>query len=236
MSSNPYVGNANADEDAAMNKASQGGSASTTGSSGAVDPPANQEQQESHDEEVDFESDDFAVPPSFGRELSEESLKTDANPYVLWATLKIPAPANPGNAADAMFDCLADFIEAAAEEDKQFQVFPYHLSRYKSATDLPAGIVDLDSLPEEVDDWLWYFLGAKPRVKGGNVYTALLIGLSTPFVTFIKKLSPWCKEKKYGLWEWVALIFDEHDGHPATQRTNFGKYTGYSSGTLLEDG
>jgi len=61
--------------------------------------------------------------------------------------------------------------------------------------------VDLDSLPEEVDEWLQYFPGAKPRAKGGNVYMALLIGLSTPFITFIKKLSPWCKEKKYGLWE-----------------------------------
>jgi len=30
---------------------------------------------------------------------------------------------------------------------------------------------------------------------------ALLIGLSMLFVTFIKKLSLWCKEKKFGLWE-----------------------------------
>jgi len=67
--------------------------------------------------------------------------------------------------------------------------------------ELPPAIVDLDSLPEEVEEWLQYFPGAKPRTKGGNVYTALLIGLSMPFVTFIKKLSPWCKEKKYGLWE-----------------------------------
>jgi len=100
-----------------------------------------------------------------------------------------------------MFDCLADFIEAAADEDKHFRVFPYHLSRYKSVTDLPPLIMDVDSLPEEVDEWLSYFPGAKPRVKGGNVYTTILIGLSSPFVTFIKKLSPWCKEKKYGLWE-----------------------------------
>jgi len=190
-------------QDAAMNDASQGGSASATGSSGAVDLPADQEkeQHQTLDDEVDFESDDFAVPPSFGRELSEEGLKSDAHPYVLWATLKILAPEKPGNAADAMFDCLADFVEAAAEEDKHFCVFAYHLSRYKSATDLPPAIVDLDSLPEEVDEWLQYFPGAKPRVKGGNVYTVILLGLSTPFVTFIKKLSPWCKEKKYGLWE-----------------------------------
>jgi len=122
--------NANLDEDAAMNDASQGGSASATGSSGAVDLPVAQTQDsDKHtEEEIDFEEEDFAVPPSFGRELSEESLKTNAIPYVLWANLKIPAPEKPGNAADAMFDCLADFIEAATDEDKQFRVFPYHLS------------------------------------------------------------------------------------------------------------
>jgi len=204
---NPYAkANKAHDDDAAMNDAmndiSQGGSASATASSGAVDPPTDQDQEQHQpNEEVDFETDDFAVPPSFGRELSEESLKSDAHPHVLWATLKILAPEKPGNAADAMFDCLADFVEAAGEEDKHFCIFAYHLSRYKSVAALPPAIVDLDSLPEEVDEWLPYFPGAKPRVKRGNVYTAILIGLSTPFVTFIKKLSLWCKEKKYGLWE-----------------------------------
>jgi len=200
---NPYASaNANPDDDAAMNDASQGSSASATGSSGAVDPPAERSRDSSKpEEEVDFENEDFAVPPSFARVITEETLRTDAQPHVLWATLKIPAPEKPGNAADAMFDCLADFIEAAADEDSHFCVFPYQLSRYQSLAALPQSIVDLDSLPEEVDDWLQYFPGAKPRAKGGNVYTALLLGLSTPFVTFIKKLSPWCKEKKYGLWE-----------------------------------
>jgi len=195
--------NANLNEDAAMNDTSQGGSASATGSSGVVDPPAasTQDSDKHIEEEIDHENEDFVVPPSFGRELSEESLKTDAIPYVLWANLKIPAPKKPGNAADAMFDCLADFIEAAADKDKQFRVFPYHLSRYKSVNDLPIPITDLESLPEEVDEWLQYFPGAKPRMKGGNMYMTLLLGISNPFVTFIKKLSPWCKEKKYGLWE-----------------------------------
>jgi len=153
------------------------------------------------EEEVNFKTEDFAVPPSFGHDLSEESIKTNNHPFVLWANLKIPTLEKPGNAADAMFDCLADFIEATGKEDKQFQVFPYHLSRYKLVMDLPPSITNLDSLPEEVDDWFNYFPGAKPRAKGGNVYMTLLISLSMPFVTFIKKLSPWCKEKKYGLWE-----------------------------------
>jgi len=82
--------NANHDEDAAMNDALQGGSVSATGSSGAVDPPADRTRESTKpiEEEVDFESDDFAVPPSFGRELLEESLKNDAQPHVLWELLK----------------------------------------------------------------------------------------------------------------------------------------------------
>jgi len=202
MLTTSHATNTNLNEDAAMNDASQGSLASATGSSGAVDPPAERTQNsDKHtEEEIDFEV-DFMVPPLFGRELLEESLKTDAIPYVYWANLKIPAPANPGNAADAMFDCLADFIKVATDEEKQFWVFLHHLSRYKYVKDLPLPITDLESLPEEVDEWLQYFPGAKPRMKGGNVYMMLLLGISNPFVTFIKKLSPWCKEKKYGLWE-----------------------------------
>jgi len=70
---NPYAAaNANHDDDATMKDASQGGSVSTTGSSGTVDPPADQTQHSNKtaEEEVDFENEDFAVPPSFGRELS----------------------------------------------------------------------------------------------------------------------------------------------------------------------
>jgi len=138
---NPYAATkANHDDNAAMNNASQGGLASATGSSGAIDPPADQAQANKSAEEVDFENEDFMVPPSFGRELSEESLKNDVQPYILWANLKIPAPEKPGNASDAMFDCLANFIKAAADEDKQFQVFPYHLSCYKSVMDLPPSL------------------------------------------------------------------------------------------------
>jgi len=165
---------------------------STTGGSRAVDPPAEQEQgspaKSSKSEEIDFENEDFTIPPSFGQELTKESLKDDDH-IVLWDNLKIPLPEKPGQAADTMFDCLADFIKAAGEEDKKFIVFPYNLSQYKSVLALPQGVVDLDSLPEEIDEWLPYFL----------IYTAMLIGLSMPFVMFIKKLSPWCKEKRFGL-------------------------------------
>jgi len=80
---NPYSSaNANPDDDVAMNEALQGGSASATGSSGAVDPPADRSQESNKpiEEEVDFENEDFAVPPSFARELLEESLKLMLSP------------------------------------------------------------------------------------------------------------------------------------------------------------
>jgi len=205
---NPYQQSAHCktpEEDAAMNDASQGRLASTTGGSGAVNPPAEQEHsspaKSSKAEEIDFENEDFMIPPSFGWELTKESLKDDDHPFVLWANIKIPLPEKPGRVANAMFDCLADFIKVAGEEDKKFIVFPYNLSQYKVVSELPEGVMDLDSLPEEIDEWLAYFPQAKPCTKGGNMYMAILIGLSMPFVMFIKKLSPWCKEKKFGLWE-----------------------------------
>jgi len=124
--------------------------------------------------------------------------------------------------------CLANFIEAASKEDKQFMVFPYNLSHYKQVNDLPGSITNIESLPEEVDEWLQYFLQAKPRAKGRNVYMAVLIGLSMPFITFIKKISPWCKEKKFGMWEsslqseklslsGLASTFHKYNGYPSIE-------------------
>jgi len=134
----------------------------------------------------------------------------------------------PGNAVNAMFDCLADFIEAAGEDNKQFMVFPYNLSHYKQVKDLPALITNVKSLPEEVDKWLQYFLQAKPWAKARNVYTLVLIGLSMPFITFIKKLSP-CARRKYSVC----------GNHPFSQKRQsqclselvfiFYKYNGYTS-------
>jgi len=48
--------------------------------------------------------------------------------------------------------------------------------------DLPKGIVDIETLPKEVDEWLPYFPQAKPQAKGGNLYTSILMGLSQPFL------------------------------------------------------
>jgi len=124
-----------------MKDASQGGSASGTGSSGAVNPPTEKDkglpEKSSKANEIDFENEDFTIPPSFGQDLSEESLKDNEHPFVLLANLKIPLPENPGRVTDAMFDCLADFIEAVGKEDKKFIVFPHNLSNYKAVSDLP---------------------------------------------------------------------------------------------------
>jgi len=66
------------EEDATMNDASQGGSASTTRSSDAVNPPAEKDKgspaKSSEAKEIDFENEDFIVSPSFSQELSKESL------------------------------------------------------------------------------------------------------------------------------------------------------------------
>jgi len=71
----------------------QAGLESATGGSGAVNPPIEHETHSSQakpsaeEEMVDFESQDFNIPPLFGQDLSEESLKDDKWPYVLWAML-----------------------------------------------------------------------------------------------------------------------------------------------------
>jgi len=128
------------------------------------------------------------LPPSFSHKIYEETLCDNQHPFVLWAILKICLPENPGNVASTVFNCLADLIEAAGEEDKQFAVYLYHLSTFKQVSNLsPPSIVDTNGLPKEVDEWLQSFSQAKHHTKGGNVYASLLIGLSIPFHKFIKK-------------------------------------------------
>jgi len=60
-------------------------------------------------------------------------------------------------ATNALFDCLANFIEVAGKEDKQLMIFLYHLSNHKTVSKLPNVIMDVEGLPEEVNDWLQYF-------------------------------------------------------------------------------
>jgi len=175
-------------EDAAMrDTTSQAGSSSATASGDGQDPPQDNKSQEQDYQKSDAEDEaedtiefdkDFQLPPSFNQPISEEMLCNDQHPFVLWATLKIPLPPNPGKVGNALFDCLASFVEATMEEDKSFIIFPFCLSKYRLATDLPKGIVDIETLPKEVVKWLPYFLQAKLQAKGGNLYTPILMGLS----------------------------------------------------------
>jgi len=84
--------------------------------------------------------------------------------------------------ADVVFNGLADFIDAATEDDKQFVVIPYHLSDYNSVEEFLLVINGVETLPEEVEDWLHYFPEAKPHNQGGDIYTAILIGFSMPSI------------------------------------------------------
>ena len=66
---------------------------------------------------------------------------------------------------------------------------------------LPFVIEEPEDLPTEVDYWLTYFLQAKPRFNGGDVYTTALIGCSIPLGRIMKEQSGWFKETRFGLWE-----------------------------------
>jgi len=147
----------------------------------------------------------FPIPPSFTRLILEETLQDDCCPFVMWATLKFNIPTNQSNVEDQVYDQLANFLDYAVSEDKHFTVFPYNLSKYWHAEDLPQAITDMENLPEDMDEWLPYFPGAKPCFWGGDIYTAVLIGLSLPFPKFINKISGWCKDKGYGLWPMMTL-------------------------------
>jgi len=112
---------------------------------------------------IEFKDDpELWIPPSFNQAVYGEMLRDEQRPFVLWATLKLNIPSNPNNAADAVFDGLADFINAPMEEDKQFVVFPYHLSEDNMVDELLPVINDVEMLPEEVENWLQYFPDAKP--------------------------------------------------------------------------
>jgi len=92
----------------------------------------------------------------------EETLHDDEHPHVFWASLHLPILQNPGNLMAAVYDTLEEFVMQFVEEDPHFVVYPYNLSAYKSIEDLPLPIEMADNLPDDIDDWLEYFLQAKP--------------------------------------------------------------------------
>jgi len=46
---------------------------------------------------------------------------------------------------NTLFDCLADFVEAAGEENKLLIIFLYHLSKYQAVANLPASITNIET-------------------------------------------------------------------------------------------
>jgi len=101
----------------------------------------------------------------------------------------------------AAYDTLKEFVIQLAKEDPHFMVFPHNLSEYELIKDLPPPIKTPDDLLDDIDNWLTHFLQAKPRISGGNTYTALLIGLSIPFPKLVKSLSLCLRNKCFGLWK-----------------------------------
>jgi len=122
-------------------------------------------------------------------------------PHIFWASIRLPIPASPPNATDAMFDALDKFLTKMQEADRKFTIFPHNLSQYGSTQALPPILNDPEALPSEVDNWLMYFLQAKPRFQGGDVYTTALVGTSVPLGKIMKMQSDWFKETRYGIWE-----------------------------------
>jgi len=197
-------------------------------------------------ETIEFEEDPLLqIPPSFNQAVHKETLREEERPFILWAKLKLHIQPHPTNVANAVFDGLANFLEAAAKEDKQFIIFPYHLSDYSSLEDLPPVLNDVETLPDEVDDWLLYFSEARPCGHGGDIYTVVLIGISMPFSKFIKKLSLWCKEK---IWSMaillavgetgiarVASIFNQHHGYRASEDSDISTHLRHTSGSQVEN-
>ncbi len=54
----------------------------------------------------------------------------------------------------AIYDALEEFVGQMTEEDPNFVVYPYHLSKYESVEDLPPPIETTDNLPNDIDGWI----------------------------------------------------------------------------------
>jgi len=101
----------------------------------------------------------------------------------------------------AVCDALEEFVMQFADEDPHFVVYLYNLSAYKSIDNLPPLIKMADDLLDNIDEWLEYFPPAKPWVSGGDMYMALLIGLSIPLPKIVKNLCAWMRNKRFCLWK-----------------------------------
>jgi len=169
------------------NNSSEGNDQNSHKSAGAIE------------EEIAFEE-DFVIPPSFNRLINKETLRDDDHPYVFWASLCLPIPPNPVNLMAVVYNALEEFIITFADEDPNFVVFPYTLSAYKLIEDLPPLIETMEDIPDDIEEWLEYFPGAKPQKTGGDTYMAVLVGMSKPLPKVVKNLSAWMRNKCFGLW------------------------------------
>jgi len=131
----------------------------------------------------------------------EEDLCNDTHPHVFWATLHLPIPPKPTNLTDKVYDMLKLFLMMMMEADPKFIVFPYHLSKYKQVSAMPSAIMEPEKLPVDLDEWLEYFLQAKPHMSVGDTYTSVLVGMIFPLLKVMKVQSQWFKEKWYGFWK-----------------------------------
>jgi len=122
---------------------------------------------------------------------------------VFWVNLHIPLPPNPANPFEALYNCLVEFVAAMTDEDNNFVVFPYHLSSYKELDNLPPPIDDPNLVPDDIDEWCQYFPDAKPRARGSNLYTLVLVGFGKHFAKVMKLMAPWFCKKKFGIWQLV---------------------------------
>jgi len=120
-------------------------------------------QENPKDKVLEIKEEDEPLPPSFHQTIMEELLRDDDCHYVFWANIQIPIPENPKDPVATMFDHLERFMHNMLEADAHFTVFPHNLSEYESIEDLLELLEDPDQIPGEVEDWLEYFPGTRPR-------------------------------------------------------------------------
>jgi len=180
-------------------------------------PKESQKQQATDDAEIPVEEEDEPLPPSYHRPMTEETLRDDDRPYVFWASIRIPIPEKPDDPVTTMLDYLQNFMVHMLEADAHFTVFPHNLSTYETLDEMPEPLEDPDHIPGEVDEWLEYFPGARPRASGGNTYTLALLGFREPFPTVIKATALWLRRLNLGY------------GNPLSNPRNQSRWDGSSS-------
>ena len=214
--SNPYAAHPNVHITAsfeaevdAMDANSPSNSSATTSSKSSVshqlgqpaakaDDPRDAALNDKRQETIEFSADG---PPSLNRPLTEEIFRSASRPHVFWANLRIPLPADPADPFEALYDRLVEFVSAMIDEDDNFAIFPYHLSTVQDSDDLLPTIDDPDLVPDDIDEWRQYFPDAKPRSRGGDLYTPVLVGFGKPFAKVMKALAPWFRKHKFGIWK-----------------------------------